>query len=265
MTLNIADLKVDDIVREVLAQIAGHKPTTATVQPEPNSTKSKETKPDPRPTTDIALTDIVLTEKVISVLEVSSRLAGAKRVVVRPKAIVTPAARDWLRERRVELVFDSDTKGSGGSNQAKNDKPAAAKGSQPTRSLALAVANMKFDSSSLVRALARDGIQTEQLARVGLTGTIDELGSLVGRGSQLGWLLTGEVAAAACLANRQRGVRAAVAATAGDVREAIRSLGVNLLVVNPASQTFWQLLNMGRAFLGGGPRECPAEFAQRLV
>jgi hypothetical protein len=48
--------------------------------------------------------DLVLTERVITMRTVEGRLSGVQRLLVQPKAVVTPAVRDELRKHTIELV-----------------------------------------------------------------------------------------------------------------------------------------------------------------
>lgn len=48
--------------------------------------------------------ELALAERVISQRLVAGRLEGVRRVVVGPRAVVTPLVRDELKRRRIELV-----------------------------------------------------------------------------------------------------------------------------------------------------------------
>jgi hypothetical protein len=48
--------------------------------------------------------ELTLAERVISQQLVANRLAGIGRVVVGPRAVVTPLVRDELKRRGIELV-----------------------------------------------------------------------------------------------------------------------------------------------------------------
>ena len=49
-------------------------------------------------------TQLELTEKVVTLRTLERRLAGVTQVVVSTKAVVTPAVKDELKARRIELV-----------------------------------------------------------------------------------------------------------------------------------------------------------------
>lgn len=48
--------------------------------------------------------DLVLTERVITIRTVEGRLSGVQRLLVPPKAVVTPAVKDELKKYKIELV-----------------------------------------------------------------------------------------------------------------------------------------------------------------
>jgi hypothetical protein len=51
-----------------------------------------------------APTELALSERVVTMREIEGKLAGVNRLVVLGRAVVTPAVRDVLRDRNIELV-----------------------------------------------------------------------------------------------------------------------------------------------------------------
>jgi hypothetical protein len=49
--------------------------------------------------------DLVLAERVVTMRDIEGRLAGIGRLIVPNRAVVTPAVKDELKHRKVELVF----------------------------------------------------------------------------------------------------------------------------------------------------------------
>jgi hypothetical protein len=49
--------------------------------------------------------ELKLIERVVTMQVVESRLDGVQRVMVRQQAIVTPAVKDELKRRKIELVY----------------------------------------------------------------------------------------------------------------------------------------------------------------
>jgi hypothetical protein len=52
----------------------------------------------------IAGNELTLAERVVTIRSIEGRLGGVARLVVAPRAVVTPAVRDELNERQIELV-----------------------------------------------------------------------------------------------------------------------------------------------------------------
>jgi hypothetical protein len=48
--------------------------------------------------------ELRLTEKVVSLRLLEGKLTGIKKLLVQPRAIVTPAVKDELKTRKIELV-----------------------------------------------------------------------------------------------------------------------------------------------------------------
>ena len=48
--------------------------------------------------------DLTITEKLITTRTIENRLAGVTRLLIPPKAVVTPTVRDELKQRNIELV-----------------------------------------------------------------------------------------------------------------------------------------------------------------
>jgi hypothetical protein len=53
--------------------------------------------------------ELRLTECVVTLATLKDRMANVQRIVVTPRAVVTPAVRDELRQRTIELVRQSKT------------------------------------------------------------------------------------------------------------------------------------------------------------
>lgn len=77
---------IDHVVREVIRRLMDRG---VAVAEESESASDKE---------------IVMKDKVITLATLEGRLGGIRRVVVGRRAVVTPAVRDELNDRRVELL-----------------------------------------------------------------------------------------------------------------------------------------------------------------
>ena len=226
--------QIEWIVREVVRRLEAASAPSSTSQSMPVAS-------------DCGKSELRLSVPVISVARLEGRLSGVKQLVVSKTAVVTPAAKDLLRDQKIALVRGEVTKPE---NAWK-------------LSLVAGVAETNFEPASLWRELQKEGAQIEELARTGLARVTTELCEQVMRGGRLGILLTTNVSAAVCLANRTKGVRAAEARCATSTRDAVRGVGVNLLVVNPVGKSTFELRRMIGVLLAGGG-DCPAEWQGKL-
>jgi hypothetical protein len=224
--------EIDRIVREVLAELrAGER--------ELQGPRAKPQAPDQAV--------CVVAERVVTLAAVEGRLDGAAVVRVRSDAVVTPAVRDELKTRNIRLeVVD-------GSDGAAADM---------TRVVA-AIANVGGEPGALEAAVRSHlaGIAEVRLApEAKLTAAVWQIGKAVIEGNSLGVVLTSRPIAAAGLANRIRGVRAAWACDVQSVNEAATTFAANLLTYNPARHATFEQRAMLREFVRRGVPECPAEF-----
>jgi len=213
---------VERIVRQVLAEIAGGKPVAQSSA------------------TSNGAGDLVVSKRVVSLADVEGRLTGVTRVIVERGAVFTPAARDELKQHGVSIASAVRA----GIKQAK-------------LRIGLAAAETKYDAKAFIAALATDGFEVETLKENCLPGTIDKLCCRV-KHDGVGLLITSSAAAALCLANRQSGVRAALAVNVAAVEGAVSAIGANLLVVDPAGKSLFELRQIVRQWLRGGRPACPA-------
>ena len=58
----------------------------------------------PPPTATNGLNELVVTERVVTMRSIEGRLAGVSRLVISNRAVVTPAVKDDLKQRHIELV-----------------------------------------------------------------------------------------------------------------------------------------------------------------
>jgi hypothetical protein len=192
--------------------------------------------------------DLPVGVRVVALAEITGRLDGVKRLVVRRDAVVTPAVRDELLRRGIALAR-ADSVGP---------PPAAVR-------LAVVASGTDFDPAALIAALGREGMRVEQSASDCLIAAVDRLASEVVMPGTLGLLLTVHVAAGLCVANRLRGVRAIAGPNAAAVAAAADAVGANLLVADPRGVAFFPLKQMVAEFCRGGVRPCPEVLRARLA
>lgn len=189
---------------------------------------------------------LVLHQKLVALADVEGRVPQGSSVAVAARAVITPAARDYLRAAGARLEIATARAGASAAASARRTLSLAAAsgaaGSGAAQRLSLELPDR------LASHLASAGLHVERIAHVSLPITVSEIADSVALGGNLGLLLTDETAAALCLANRRRGVRAAAAATLPQLEAACTAIAVNLLVLNPAGTSSWQLMQLARQY-----------------
>lgn len=208
--MNVTAAEIERMVRDVLSRMTAAAPA-------PNPTAALE-----------------LANRVITLDDVDGRLAEINQLIVAPKAVVTPAVRDVLRQRKISLV----RRAAGG----KADPVAK-------HSIAVAVAASKFDSSRLVDDLRRDGYGVQQLAQAGTVSAVRELADGAARGGVRSLLLADQTEAALIAANRYGGVRAVGGDDPQQVAQASAAVDANFLVVRPSGKSDYLLRRIVAAWL----------------
>ncbi len=228
--------EIESLVREAVAGGANNKEqivgqVLATIQ---NKTSS------PR--------ELIIESRLVTLAELAGKLVGVQQLVVPAKAVITPAARDLLRQQQIDIGYSLPAK-----TVAKSRLP-----------LVLGAAETNYDASSLVQSIAGQGVPVERLAKTGLAQVVREMCEEASRGAKLGLMLTSETSAALCLANRRTGVRAVSATSVTATPRAVRSVGANVLVIDPAGRGAFELQRIVSQFVAGAPYACPAEYATEL-
>ena len=179
---------------------------------------------------------VVITDRVITLRSLERLPAGTRRVVVDPKAVVTPSARDHAKEHAIAIERGA---ASG----------AAATAAAP-RPFFIAHAQCKADPSAKAAAIARAVPGSQHLPASGLPDLIATLALHASRDAARGILLTSRPAVAVILANRSASLRAVTGRDAASLAASAADCQANLLIVDPA------------AFAGGLER-LGVEFATR--
>lgn len=79
--MNNKSLDIDRIVREIVERLR------AELEVQPVATLTLET-------------------RVVTMAELKGKLCGVQQLVLKPCAIITPSARDELREKKIEIIRD---------------------------------------------------------------------------------------------------------------------------------------------------------------
>jgi hypothetical protein len=89
--MNLTATQIEDIVRVVVERLRSGVAATVVQTPQPKVAE---------PT----VGEVHLSERVITLESLKDKLSGAKSIVVHPKAVVTPAVKDTLRQQGIRLV-----------------------------------------------------------------------------------------------------------------------------------------------------------------
>ncbi len=180
----------------------------------------------------------VVVDRLFSLRHAEALPPGTRIVQLGPSTVVTPLARDLLKRQGITIRL-------GGLGESMN----SARGEW-----AFSIA---ADSELLgtVKALRR-ALLDEPGAWIELEPSLDFLANWLvdgkGRGAMF---ITAETALAVWKACQIGGVRAASAAEPGEVQRAVQSLGMNLLVVEPAGKPLSWIKQLAGAFrISGAPR-----------
>ncbi len=234
---------IERIVCEVLADLgvapAAAMPDSAAERPAPSAVRKAATPADA----------LVLSDRVVTLAKLEGRPSGVRRLVVPEGAVVTPAVRDEVRRRGMTLQY------------------AAARRQALDGARRLAVWNVsnRYDSAPLMAVLERDGVRVDLESATCLIATTDALAAELRRGDTVGLILTRRPAVALCLANRHAGVRGVMGLDAPQTAADLAAVGGNLLAVDWAARTLFQMKQMITELLRGAPRACPDELKERLA
>ena len=238
---NLTPAGVDRVVRDVLAEMNGRLVGgNRTVAESGDALLDKPA---------VAPGVLSVDDRVVTMATLDGRLAGVSHVVMAGSAVVTPAARDELRDRGITL------------ERGRNDSAAA---KITSRRLVFAVTDGRCDTDTLARVLGSTGVTMETVECDGLADTVDRLAERVTHEAVVAAVATSRPAAAVCLANRHAGVRAATASSTDDVQRAVEEIGANVLVLGLVGMSTYEMQTAVRRFAELTPRGCPSEFASRL-
>jgi hypothetical protein len=85
--MTLTSEQIDWIVAEVIRRLTASSDRVAVFSGTPDSTA-----------------DLTLSDKVITLRSLENRLGGMTRLIVPKNAVVSPAAKDELKQRKIELV-----------------------------------------------------------------------------------------------------------------------------------------------------------------
>lgn len=170
-----------------------------------------------------------MSRPVVTAIMLDELLRAGAEIRLVKGSLVTPAARDWLKEHHVPVTWE---------------EPGQTKGS-----LAV-VMDPALPEMRVVRTmLDRRGGLAEVIepvgGRSGLPSATRRLcGRIARREISKGVVLCQDGAVPVCIANKHNGVRAALGSDLPTVEEACRELGINVLVIEYPRQTTYMMAQM---------------------
>ncbi len=263
-----AEAQIERIVRQVLAEMGLAAAPQAPAQPPPQACalgvpstplgapQNPAAKAPAGSSHSSAPGDWVVRQRVVTLSALPERWDAVRRVVVPEGAVVTPAVQDELQRRGVLLAHQPGSLGT-----PANPRVPSAESCQ----VRVVSVSRTYDSRPLALALAQDGYAATASRLECLIAATDQLATELAAGLPAAVLLSRHTAAALCLANRHRGVRAILGTTAEGVSADAEAVGANLLVLDPRRQSLFAMRQMALALLRGAPRPCPEVFQSRLA
>lgn len=191
--------------------------------------------------------DVRLNERVISLDSLDERIQGVDRIVLSARAVITPAARDELRQRGIVVTHASSDVESG-------------------RKLVVCLTELNQDLNLDVIKRESSGRWTtiEMLRSDNLVTAVGTLANRLIGGGVHGILVTSVPTVAVCLANRYSSIRAAWIHDASEVAAATQLIGANLLIVEASTQGHLEWPAILRDYFQDGSLECPSQYEKIL-
>ncbi|MGE3314620.1 MAG: hypothetical protein AB7O26_05840 [Planctomycetaceae bacterium] len=216
-----------DLLERIVSGILGELRGTAT-------SEAPEIAPAPK-TPDAT----VLTDKVITAELLEKERGRGGRIVIGSKAIITPSARDYVKQNRIELSRETTGRATKVESPSAKWKLIVVSGPKNLNTL--------LDETAWSRELA--GCDVEAVDRaVSSICRADAAGVVV---------LTSKPETVACRANRNSKVRGAAVENISKLRKVRTEMGANLLCINPADRSQFDLRNILREAAAGGSPSAP--------
>ncbi|MBI1313114.1 hypothetical protein GC176_17630 [bacterium] len=204
---------IERIVAEVMGKL---RPVQANARPSVGSTTESQFR---------------LSENIITADLLAENSVGKSVVEVSSRAIVTPSARDWLKQNRIELTRSTNAKTS--TNQQKSDWLLVVQ----TAGEAVKAVLDDAGRSGAFGGHRETTVDAASAAKVA-AAAVDRGGKCV--------VFSAEPEIVACLANRNEKVRAAVVADVTTVDRVKTGLDGNAFVVDPIGRSFFELRTLLR-------------------
>ncbi len=229
--MDLSEQTIQRIVADVLSRLGT------------GSTPARDAMPlsrDPQGSVSLRVDTVILEERIITADLLAERAGAAVAITVGPQALVTPAARDFLRDRGVELRRAAKRSPQNASLAAGAATGAAGSTLSP---LLVVVRN-----TPAVERLWEELRQTWKRELLGCPDDAAKLAiSALTRGESACVVILAEQShRAACLANRNERVKAVALREAAEVRRIEKQLRTNVWCVDPTGLSYFEVKNLLR-------------------
>ncbi|MFI4851176.1 MAG: hypothetical protein ACIAZJ_18840 [Gimesia chilikensis] len=182
---------------------------------------------------------VILSEKVITADLLAEKAKGQTVIGVTAGAILTPSAKDYLREHKVEIQ--------------RATAAASTKAKQGGTWQAIVLSRAGVVEQALTNIEQQTGASWSQELAGSLDEAVQGAVSSLCRADAAGVVLFVSAAEkAACLANRNQKICAAAIQDVNHLRTVVSQMSPNLVCINPEQKSFIELRNLMKAFVSAG-------------
>ncbi|TWT57987.1 hypothetical protein KOR42_13550 [Thalassoglobus neptunius] len=241
--MNLSAEAIDRIVANVLNQFSTSK-TSQIASPAPNGNSSSGSKlPAANPQKSVApkanpsLNEVQISDSVITA-ETLQRIPEGTPVIVKPRAIITPAAVDIVRQAKLQIErrLESPTAAS---TQTNSKKETSSENSISTLGAAIVRHSLALDS-----ALEELKLKSRELVSCPDDAAKHAISEISRNGVDTMLVFAEQQHRAACLANRNKRVKAVVVRDASDVQQIRKQLRANVWCLDPTDRSYYELKNV---------------------
>ncbi len=235
--MSLSSNTIDRIVANVLHQLGGGSADVPKSRELPHS--GKENSNPAFPSGDSAKSRS-LSEKVLTA-ESFEAIQCNQSVTVLTNAIITPAAYDLIKERKLVIVRTSVIQGSA-------ELGSAEQGGSKSSSKQIKIQTLNCyivkHTESVVRVIAELGPSHKDLLSCPDDAAKAAISAICRGEAETVLIFVEQVHRAACFANRNEKVKAVVIADNGDIKEVRKQLRANVWCINPTGRSYFELRNL---------------------
>jgi hypothetical protein len=238
--MNVDKNLVNRIVRDVVAQLRrADQPVQESLKGDSTTGKNNTTSNGIRFDGNVITADLL-----------ERKVNGEQEIVIGTKSLLTPSARDFLRDRNITWTRDNN-------EQSRQQNK--------TRWLAVTVNVTPATRSAMNEFMKNGGVECRQEICGSTEEAITTAVSAICRADADGVvMITNNADEVACKTNRQRKVRGIVARDTRQVDMAQEQIGANLFCVDPKGKSFIELRNILREITSAGAPKLPEGWNESL-